>query len=292
MFRHILVTLLLSTALCAQSAPLMLSVLEDTPGSSADERHHRTVRALFYKDGDTWKALPSDCIGEDCLKKLATDFPAETTWTIAFDGRSLGPVQSRIPRSLELAARAGQQLMLTDAKKVPSVGLPTHEFEGWMGDTVLRPLVAVSAPNFKDPDVWKPAVLDAAATTLVRREFRRKHPKVTDCEAEEQHDYPDLDVHIVRAYAAKTGWQLVLASLKGCDVEDMQGDGLSLEWFTIDPSKAVQYLAGNLVLVDAGDYDASGHSQIIFMIDDYKRGGYTLFYDDFRKRASFEFNYH
>ena len=292
MIRSIFTLLLLSAALCAQAPPLMLGVLEDTAGNVADEPHHRSVRALFYKDGEAWKPLPSDCTSEGCLKKLATDFPRETTWTVAFDGRKIGEVQSRIPLSIELNARVGQQLILTDAKKVPTIGVRTHEFEGWMAEPILRPLVAVSQPNFKDPDAWKPATLDAETVALVRHEFHKKHAKITDCEAEEQREYRELDIHITKAYAAKTGWKLVLMSLKGCDVDDMRGDGLNMEWFTVDPAGKAHYFASNLVLVDSGDYDNSGHSQILFMIDDYNRGGYTLYYDDLRKSATFDYSFH
>ena len=33
-------------------------------------------------------------------------------------------------------------------------------------------------------------------------------------------------------------------------------------------------------------------SELLFCIDQYNRGGYKLFYDDFKKRAVFQFNYH
>jgi hypothetical protein len=45
-------------------------------------------------------------------------------------------------------------------------------------------------------------------------------------------------------------------------------------------------------LVDAGDYDNDGKSELVFSIDRYNRGGYELFYDDFKKRTIFEFGYH
>ena len=47
-----------------------------------------------------------------------------------------------------------------------------------------------------------------------------------------------------------------------------------------------------LALVDAGDYDLDGHSELIFAISRYDLGGYVLAYDDFRKRAEFRFGYH
>jgi len=45
-------------------------------------------------------------------------------------------------------------------------------------------------------------------------------------------------------------------------------------------------------LVDAGDYDSDGKSELVFSIDGYNRGGYKLFYDDFSRFATFEFGYH
>jgi len=45
-------------------------------------------------------------------------------------------------------------------------------------------------------------------------------------------------------------------------------------------------------LVDAGDYDNDGKSEIVFSISRYNRGGYELFYDDFKGHTVFEFSYH
>jgi hypothetical protein len=42
-------------------------------------------------------------------------------------------------------------------------------------------------------------------------------------------------------------------------------------------------------LVDAGDYDNNGRDELVFSIDRYNRGGYELFYDDFKKHATFEY---
>ena len=288
--------LLLATSLTAQTAPLMLGVLEDTHRSFTDDPYYRSVRALFYKSGSDWKPFPNNCIGESCLLQLSKDFPRETTWTIAFDARPLGEVKSRIPAEIETYSRVGQQQILPNAypKKfpVPTVGVRTKEFAGFMDDPVYRPLVAISAPNFKDPDLWKPTTNDAAPTALVRAEFRRKHPKVTNCEVEEMRDYRDSEIKILKSYLAKTGWRLVATSFHGCDVDDLRGDGLNNEWFAIDPSGAAHYLQASLVLVDAGDYDNSGHSQLLFLIDDYNRGGYVLYYDNFQKEAVFDYSFH
>lgn len=47
-----------------------------------------------------------------------------------------------------------------------------------------------------------------------------------------------------------------------------------------------------MMLVDAGDYDNDGESELLFAITDYNRGGYKLFYDKFTKSVEFKFNYH
>jgi len=292
--RLTLTILLLGASLAAQSPPLMLGALEDTSGKFAEDPHSRSVRAIFYRSGSDWKPFATDCISEDCLRKLASDFPRETDWTIAFDGRKIGQLRSRIPAEIESYSRAGQQQILNAGPKNPvaTIGQRTDEFAGFIEEPVYRPLVAISEPNFKDPDVWKPVLLDAATTTAVRHEFRKKYPKITDCEVEELRDYRDLDIKILHAYASKPGWRLILTSVKGCDIDDLRGDGLSLEWFIVDPTGAARYLHGNMRLVDAGDYDNSGHSQLLFLIDDDNRGGYRFYYDDFQKEAAFEYTFH
>ena len=45
-------------------------------------------------------------------------------------------------------------------------------------------------------------------------------------------------------------------------------------------------------LVDVGDYDNCGNDELLFSVGRYNRGGYELFYDDFKKHVSFEFSYH
>ena len=54
----------------------------------------------------------------------------------------------------------------------------------------------------------------------------------------------------------------------------------------------MRFLGSRMWLVDAGDYDNDGKSELVFSIDDYNRGGYRLFYDDFSRSAKFEFGYH
>jgi hypothetical protein len=45
-------------------------------------------------------------------------------------------------------------------------------------------------------------------------------------------------------------------------------------------------------LVDTGDYDNDGKTELIFCVDDYNEGGYRLFYDNLKKQSAFTFSYH
>jgi len=45
-------------------------------------------------------------------------------------------------------------------------------------------------------------------------------------------------------------------------------------------------------LVDAGDYDNDGKSELVFSIDRENEGGYQIWYDNFTKHATFKFHYH
>ncbi len=45
-------------------------------------------------------------------------------------------------------------------------------------------------------------------------------------------------------------------------------------------------------LLDAGDYDGDGKSEVLFAIDGYDLGGYRFFYQNFNKSAEYVFAYH
>ena len=63
-------------------------------------------------------------------------------------------------------------------------------------------------------------------------------------------------------------------------------------WFALSPANDITLLGNGMWLVDAGDYDNDGKSELVFSIDRYNQGGYELFYADFKKHATFEFGYH
>ena len=287
-------------ALCAfaygQDQPLFIGILEDNPGRFADEPDYRTVRAAFYREGEGWKAFPSNCSDQDCLRTIAEKYPRQVRWTIAFDGRELGTVTSRTPEAFASYSGVGQQV-ITSRNVPPTVGQPSQEFGGFLGEAVYRPLIAVSQPNYHDPDSWKPTKLPAIVTLAIRQRFRKQFPHVTNCtkghnENARAWPYQDANVKIQKAYSSKRDWMIaeVLLSPNRCDVPP--DEAFTSHWLVVTPQREVRLLDSHMWLVDAGDYDGDGKSELLFAINDYNRSGYRLFYEDFGQRAVFEFRYH
>jgi hypothetical protein len=282
----------------AAQSNVILGVLEEGPGDAAGEPSGRDVRVIFKKVGAEWQAYPNDCTDQACLKQVTASYPREVTWTIAFDGKNLGQVTSRTPDTFPMYWRVGQQ-EITSKAPVPTMGKRSAEFGGFLDAEVYRPLVAISQPNFHDPDVWKPAALAAEVAASVRKAFRKQFPKLCRVLPPQNTDlgpfsYKDQDLRFTKSYSSKTGWTVVRLHLEGAvDCEDTEaGFEIPDRWFLVDRKGMVRYLESGMILVDAGDYDGDGKSELLFSLNDYNRGGYRIYYDDFNKSADFKFGYH
>ena len=276
---------------------LILGVLEDIPGEYSGESDFRAVRAVFQKVGDSWKPFPTKTKTYHDLETLPTSYPKEMMWTIAFDGRRLGAVTSVTPAHFSFYSEIGIE-RITSHESVPTIGGKSADYGGFLGEPVYRPLVALSKPNFFDPDRWKPAHLSPELIASARRQFRKKFPMVSNCRNPDENvmrpwKYGDEDIHVIKTYSSKSGWSLIDLRLTGyaCDGPN-DGTGFIEQWYVVDPSGGAKFLGTDMWLLDAGDYDDSGKSAVLFSIDGYNMGGYRLFYSDFSKSAEFSFNFH
>jgi hypothetical protein len=300
---HIIMALVVSAlAATALGQEVVLGVLEDSRGWYAGEPNFRAVRVVFRKVGLDWTPFPSDCADQRCLKTVAAHYPHEMKWTITFDGKNLGQITSHTPSEFKWYAAVGQQ-EIGGTGHVPTVGKQSPEFGGYTEAVVYRPLVANSQPFFKDPDQWKRATPSQEVIGALQQEFRKQFPKLCqlDPHRDDEHiptenlslDYRNEDVKLVKAYQSNAGWVVARMHLKAVACDDVEaGFDIDDPWFAIDPEKSSRYLGSGMWLVDAGDYDNDGKSELVFSIDRDNRGGYELFYDDFKKRAIFEFGYH
>lgn len=229
------------------------------------------------------------------------------TWTIAFDGRKLGEVQSQPDQEEQQSETSGPyvgvQSILGPIQALPAIGEPSQKFAGVLAvgpGKVRRPLVVISSSNFTDPDTWKRTKANTQLTELVRTAFRQDFPHVDNCAPNEGpviHDYkfPDSDLDLTAKYGSNKGSFLVQVHLKhsGCGYINNPNDPFVSQWFFVASDSSVRRLGGFMELLDAGDYDADGKSEVIFFLHQPEdTDGYVLFYDDFHQRIASTWEYH
>lgn len=256
----------------------------------------RTVTPAFEKDSSRWKPV--------------ADLDQKITWTVAFDGKSLGRVESKpIPRATlgNVTGPTNIHSILTQANEVPVVGKPEGRFNGNYGQLVRRPLVVVSKPNFSDPDEWKRTAIPGRVIEEVRSSFRGTFRHIRRCDASGEalkNDWsvPDSEIVVSKSYGSAKNEYIVetrilhnkcLFDVDGGEFQSMGGN----QAFFVSPDYKAVFLGLQWELVDAGDYDGDGKSEVIFYVAegrdiDVETEGYVLFYDDFRHNVRFTWTNH
>lgn len=275
---------------------IFLGMVQDVPGVYAGESHSTKVRVLFFHQGNHWQAFKSNCENSECLIIVTKDFPVEVTWYVGFDGRQVGKVTAQTPKEFNFYAHIGLQDIIKGS--APVIGKASEEFSGFGGESVHRPLVAVSKPNFHDPQGWKRYPVTPALIKLARQVMRKSAPNL--CKEGPSDIQPLIPFHYggrdleVSAHKSANGSLLLTISVNNaynCKGGDGDG-GYDSQMFAIGSAGDVKYLGPGLILVDAGDYDGDGSSELVMSLSRYNRGGYVLFSSTFVEEARFEFGYH
>jgi len=247
----------------------------------------RVIRPAFEKSALGWHEIDTRSL------------PVHMRWTIAFDGRNLGQVESQAGSDADLST---SQTIVTPASAIPSVGSPSQVFGGVLGTPETkfrRPLVAVSKPYFRDPDGWKRTKLPDEISRLVRRTFRTEHAQVDRCKnekiVERNWKYPDSALSFPVAYASNKHSFLVETSLNAgeCGYVSDPDDPLSGPWFFVSPSGGVRRIGSFMTLLDAGDYDNDGSSEVVFFLSQGENtDGFVLYDAGFQMPVMFTWHYH
>lgn len=294
-------TFLLSQTSGTGGEKVYLGFLDDAREEMANWKpgvaSQRLIRPAFEKDASGWKSIHPSSMA------------SHMRWTIAFDGKNIGEVDTeRVSNETRLELTSSNPLTLvqtiqTPAPGIPSVGAPSQNFAGAMsiGTTkVRRPLVAISKPYFRDPDGWKrvPKLPDGIAAQ-VRAAFRREFPHVDRCKDEEivEHDwkFPDSLLDLPISYDSNKHSFMVQTNLNAgnCGYVDDPNDPLSKPWFFISETGNVRRIGSFMTLLDAGDYDNDGRSELIFFLSQPEdTDGFLLFDADLHKLVDLTWSYH
>jgi hypothetical protein len=268
---------------------------EDLRGETEAIERRLVMPAFEKKDGE-WRAI--------------THFEIRNVkWTVAFDNKNLGQVESQASSDeadqIKSEGSRAKQIILTPSDKVPVIGKPSREFTGVSSlfglKNVRRPLVVVSKPYYRDPDGWKRTQVRDEIGGLVRAAFREQYPHVDRCKEEEiaEHDwrFPDSAITFPHAYASNKTSFIVAVKLDAGNCgwggqPDSPSDAFVYQWFLVTSDRSVRRLGGFDGLLDAGDYDNDGRSELIFFsVRSENSDVYDLLYDNFQKKAELEVGY-
>ena len=261
---------------------LILGVLEH----HTEENKGHVVRVLFYEENGQWKTFPTDFNTEKELSQAVRSFPEAVTWTICFDGRTLGSLASKSPPSYSQYADIGLQ-KITSTGTVPTVGQPSDVFSGWPGGRTYRPLVLNSRPYCGDSEKWHPEKPEQGDISLIK-EYVGKTFHVTASKLSK------ATFKVNKSYGTQNrDVKLVSLDIAKAEVipEEGENDQNTGAWFYLK-GREVRYLGSNMVLMDIGDYDQDGHEEGLFKIQRYNNDGYTLYFDGFKQKIEFSWSYH
>ena len=292
----------------ADSGILYLGVLEtkhiNWPESNyqakKDSTSKKIVRVLFYKSKNEWKTLEKEISNPKI-------YPTQCTWFIAFDGKQIGGFQSSFEplRFKEYPWTYPRDAYhKTIQKNLPTIGLPTTDFAGWTNEKQPRPLVVVSKPNCTDPENWKPffpsqnyiktifpiykeyisRFIDTSRLDISKMTYLKSYKSI---KLDKLIQIGHLNKNIVNneEFISYPIWIYISNSgniknlTKMIDYEYILDDGGDDDFSTS-------------ILVDAGDYDSNGKSELIFWSSRYNGDGYVLFFNEFENMIDFTWSYH
>jgi hypothetical protein len=270
---------LVSVAVLLLASPeLILGVLEEGQDCDPDAKRTVEVRPLFSRSGGEWTSLSEEEV-------LPLD---GLSWTIGLDGRSLGAV-----RTLD-GGLAERTLRVAPGERVPEIRNVGESFEGWCSTPTRRPLVVSSRSDVRDPDRWKPF---RASQSLCDRLFHEFRAEAGDASCGDgrgnvvEVPYHAEDLRVASAYRDRAGRLLVAVVLPFEERCDGPWEGpWKARWFLLTGDRS-RYVGSNLELVDFGDYDEDGSSEILFWYRAYDEDGYTLLHDGLEKRTDHHWNY-
>jgi hypothetical protein len=256
------------------SAATLVGVLEEPQCKAGTALY---VRPLFKKGSGSWSALNS----EDSARGFIS---TRMRWTIGLDGRELATVETIDPgftTSYPWTYPRDRLLSIVPEASPPSIPNKTQQFAGWCQAPHGRPLAAVVDGSVVDPDVWKPFPIRSGDVEKMFRAFKRHAGAASICRDESEKavpfEYDAKDVEVLRGYRDRNGRRLITLSLKRHkDVCDGPAD-TPWQSHTFLVSEKPTYLGPGLTVVDAGDYDNDGKSEVLFWYAGYNEDGYVLF---------------
>jgi hypothetical protein len=249
------------------------------------------VRPLFKKDGSSWSPLDSEHSAQGLISP-------RMHWVIGLDGRQLAAVDTIDPgfsTAYSWTYPRDRLLMIAPEARPPEIPNKAQQFTGWCQAPERRPLAALADGSIADPDAWKPLAIKSGDAGKLLSAFRQQAGAASLCPAESARAVPfkygAKDVEVLKSYGDRNGRRLITLSLKQRkDVCDGPPD-TAWKSHTFLLAKKTTYLGPGLTVVDAGDYDSDGKSEVLFWYTGYDEDGYVLLPGDSGQLTRFLWKY-
>lgn len=293
--KYIFAIVLILVILPVYADGVVIGVLEQPQG---DTLQKVSARILFEKQNDKWVARKDP----NSLKKLDL---GQMTWTVAFDSRKIGEVKLFDPDPEkkfinEWYYSRDKIFQIPSNQKIPLVENKSKLFAGWSYTPQYRPLVLVSEPNFADPEQWKPFTPDESykiklyvPLRIAIGRFNQFKSYGVNLDQIKPYTFTPEDIMFYKCYSSASGKKLVAI---GLNFKKFPGEGMNPAewkdtWFLLD-GENIDFLGRELTLIDSGDYDNDGKSELLFWHSGYDEDGYVLMYNSVSEEVEYLWRYH
>lgn len=290
--KHILslILFLSFSSSCFSTEELLIGILEQP---QCKKQQKLKVRVLFGKDENEFVPLDN----QDIAEKFKTD---KVMWTIAFDGKNRGAITSYDPKqSFENEWTFSRDKLHNLIPSQKTLKIKSHSlFSGWCNSPTYRPIVLVSKENYRDPQAWKPFKPKRNILNILLPKIEETISDVVmidpDTYKKTPFQYQAKDLTLFKSYKSLNNAKIIQV---GFDIKNIDCGGevdpeCPSQWFYIDKDNNTIYLGVKLEVVDAGDYDNDGNSEVIFWHSGYNEDGYIMYYNNFENSATFSWKYH
>jgi hypothetical protein len=289
--------------------PLVLGVIEAQPAANAPSGSLAIahLRLAFQYQRGTWTAIcegkSSSSRNDGCAFERASE---RRGWSVLFNGRSLGPVETQGWRNSDYYSFTGALAIISSP--IPTVPDSLAPFSSWVGEATRRPLVAVTSHQAgRDKPVWRREAPDSDDAVAVWPLFKARVPTIPNCKFSDEgkplgKGRPSgfADVIVFDRVRLSQGGYLLGVRAKGAEECDESG-GFTSDMWVMKPATGTAFaLEGfdttgwpySLNLVDVGAFTSDSSIQAVFFYAGYNEDGYVIYYDGFRKNARFTWGYH
>jgi hypothetical protein len=228
-----------------------------------EPQYEARVRPLFIKvDHNKWQEAPRP--GQE---NPSVPLPKAFSWDVCFSGRGEGQLTANL--IADGMPTTTPPYILRPDDRAPWRTRRSADYAGWLPTPVYKPILLMSSLNSscKDPEKWKQSGAEKARVkipemaTLLRQTMTHSE--------HEAYEFADKDVKIFKTWGSPK--QGTFAAIKTKPKENLT------ELFKISPDGKLAYLGRDMMLVDAGDFDGDGSTEILFKRRAEKRDIYELF---------------